>query len=114
VRPTSGQILFRGKDISRMLPHEPGPLGHPGIKTQVPSLFNGLSVWENVWLSASRVNPPQRSARRDADDARAGRHARRQPVAGRAAGACQRQWVELAWCSRADPPLILLDEPAAA
>ena len=55
VKPTSGQIFFRGQDISRMQPHDPGRLGI-GIKTQVPSLFNGLSVWENVWLSARRVN----------------------------------------------------------
>ena len=27
VKPTSGQILFRGKDISKMQPHEPGRLG---------------------------------------------------------------------------------------
>jgi len=37
-KPTSGQILFRGKDISNMQPHQPGQLGI-GIKTQVPSLF---------------------------------------------------------------------------
>mgnify|MGYP000579534176 CR=1 FL=1 len=61
-KPSSGQILFRGQDISNMQPHEPGRLGI-GIKTQVPSLFNGLSVWENVWLSARRTNSKQQAER---------------------------------------------------
>ena len=61
-RPSSGQILFRGQDISRMRPHDPGRLGI-GIKTQMPSLFNGLTVYENVWLSARRVNTAQQARR---------------------------------------------------
>lgn len=112
VKPTSGQILFRGKDISRMQPHEPGRLGI-GIKTQVPSLFNGLSVWENVWLSAQRVNPPQRA--KDVTRTtleRVGMLAESGTITGTLAHG-QRQWVELAVVLAADPPLILLDEPAA-
>jgi branched-chain amino acid transport system ATP-binding protein len=112
VRPTSGQILFRGQDISRMQPHHPGRLGI-GIKTQVPSLFNGLSVWENVWLSARRVNTPQqaeRVARTTLE--RVGMSAYREAIVGLLAHG-QRQWVELGVVIAADPPLILLDEPAA-
>ncbi|GAC1532917.1 MAG: urea ABC transporter ATP-binding protein UrtD [Ramlibacter sp.] len=112
VRPTSGQILFRGNDVSRMRPHDPGRLGI-GIKTQVPSLYNGLSVWENVWLSARRVNMPAR-----AQDVtgftleRVGMIAWAATVAGSLSHG-QRQWVELAVVMAANPPLILLDEPAA-
>ena len=112
VKPTSGQILFRGKDISRMQPHEPGRLGI-GIKTQVPSLFNGLSVWENVWLSAQRVNTRQQA--RDVTQAtleRVGMLAGCDAIAGTLAHG-QRQWTELAVVLAADPALILLDEPAA-
>ncbi|MEO8924222.1 MAG: ATP-binding cassette domain-containing protein [Caldimonas sp.] len=111
VKPSSGQILFRGRDISRMQPHEPGRLGI-GIKTQVPSLFNGLSVWENVWLSARRADP------RLADDAtrttleRVGMLGEAQALAGTLAHG-QRQWVELAVVMAAEPALILLDEPTA-
>jgi len=39
VKPTSGEILFRGQDIAKMQPHDPARLGI-GIKTQVPNLFN--------------------------------------------------------------------------
>ena len=36
LRPTSGQVLFRGQDITGCQPHVPARLGI-GIKTQVPS-----------------------------------------------------------------------------
>ncbi len=112
VKPTSGQILFRGKDISNMLPHEPGRLGI-GIKTQVPSLFNGLSVWENVWLSARRVNSAQSADRITRQTLeRVGMLSHRDNLAGLLAHGL-RQWVEIGVVIAADPPLILLDEPAA-
>jgi branched-chain amino acid transport system ATP-binding protein/urea transport system ATP-binding protein len=112
VKPTSGQILFRGKDISRMQPHEPGRLGI-GIKTQVPSLFNGLSVWENVWLSARRTNTAARANQITGDTLeRVGMAAHRSTLAGLLSHG-MRQWVEIGVVIAADPPLILLDEPAA-
>ena len=111
-KPSSGRILFRGQDISNMQPHHPGRLGI-GIKTQVPSLFNGLSVWENVWLSARRINSAQQAERitRSTLD-RVGMTAYRESLAGLLAHGL-RQWVEIAVVIAADPPLILLDEPAA-
>ena len=112
VKPTSGQILFRGQDISRMQPHEPGRLGI-GIKTQVPSLFNGLSVWENVWLSARRVNSATQAERVTRETLeRVGMLGYRDVVCGLLAHGL-RQWVEIAMVIAPDPPLILLDEPAA-
>ena len=112
VKPTSGQILFRGKDISNMQPHEPGRLGI-GIKTQVPSLFNGLSVWENVWLSARRLNSTAQANRITGETLeRVGMAAYRNVQAGLLAHG-MRQWVEIGVVIAADPPLILLDEPAA-
>jgi len=112
VKPTSGQILFRGQDISDMQPHQPGRLGI-GIKTQVPSLFNGLTVWENVWLSARRVNSHAQAERITRETLeRVGMLDYKEAVTGVLAHG-QRQWVELAVVIAADPPLILLDEPAA-
>jgi branched-chain amino acid transport system ATP-binding protein len=112
VKPSSGQILFRGKDISKMLPHEPGRLGI-GIKTQVPSLFNGLSVWENVWLSARRVNSAQSAERITRETLeRVGMLSYRDALTGLLSHGL-RQWVEIGVVIAADPALILLDEPAA-
>ena len=112
IKPTSGKILFRGRDISNMQPHEPGRLGI-GIKTQVPSLFNGLTVWENVWLSARRVNSNQQADRIARETLeRVGMTAYRDSTAGVLAHG-MRQWVEIGVVIAADPPLILLDEPAA-
>jgi branched-chain amino acid transport system ATP-binding protein len=112
VKPTSGQILFRGHDISKMQPHDPGRLGI-GIKTQVPSLFNGLSAWENVWLSARRLNSASQADRITQETLeRVGMHAYRNAIVGLLAHG-MRQWVEIGVVIAADPPLILLDEPAA-
>ncbi len=112
VKPTSGQILFRGQDISKMQAHEPGRLGI-GIKTQVPSLFNGLSVWENVWLSARRLNNKPNADRITHETLeRVGMLSHRESIAGLLAHGL-RQWVEIGVVIAADPPLILLDEPAA-
>ncbi|MGH6873419.1 MAG: ATP-binding cassette domain-containing protein, partial [Aestuariivirgaceae bacterium] len=52
IRPTAGQILFEGREIAGAHAHEVGRLGI-GIKNQVPDVFDGLSVRENVWLAAS-------------------------------------------------------------
>ena len=95
-----------------MQPHDPGRLGI-GIKTQVPSLFNGLSVWENVWLSARRTNGAA-AANRITEETleRVGMSTHSHKLAGLLSHG-MRQWVEIGVVIAADPPLILLDEPAA-
>ena len=112
LEPSRGQVLFRGHDISRAHAHEVARLGI-GIKTQVPSVFDGLSVRENIHLAASRLHSGER-ARRLVDEMleRIGLvHAADRVVGQLAHG--QRQWVELGLVLSTDPQLILLDEPAA-
>ena len=68
LQPTHGHVLFRGRDISNAHAHEIARLGI-GIKTQVPSVFDGLTVRENIWLAASRMHSGEqarRAGRRDA------------------------------------------------
>ena len=54
VKPTAGRILWRGRDVTNLDPHAVARLG-VGIKTQVPSLFDGLTALEGVVLAARRV-----------------------------------------------------------
>jgi ABC-type uncharacterized transport system ATPase subunit len=112
LEPTHGQVLFRGHDNSRAHAHEIARLGI-GIKTQVPSVFDGLSVRENIWLAASRLNSGER-ARRLVDEMleRIGLTDAAERLVGQLAHG-QRQWVELGLVLSTDPELILLDEPAA-
>ena len=62
LQPTHGQVLFRGQDISHAHAHEIARLGI-GIKTQVPSVFDGLTVRENIWLAASRIHSGEQAKR---------------------------------------------------
>jgi ABC-type uncharacterized transport system ATPase subunit len=112
LEPTHGQVLFRGHDISHAHAHQIARLGI-GIKTQVPSVFDGLSVRENIWLAASRLNSGER-ARRLVDEMldRIGLGSVAERLVGQLAHG-QRQWVELGLVLSTDPELILLDEPAA-
>ena len=112
LKPTAGRILFRGQDITGHHTHAIARRGI-GIKTQVPSLFDGLTVHEHLWLSARRTHPAERT-RAIADEIleRIGLTA----VANGAVGQLShglRQWVELGTVLAGNPDLILLDEPAA-
>lgn len=112
LRPSSGAVLFKGEDITGAESHHIARLGI-GIKTQVPSVFDGLSVYENVYLSAYRA-VEKLELKRYIDEVmtRLGiTHLRDRTVGQLAHG--QRQLVELATVLAVKPELILLDEPAA-
>jgi len=112
LQPSQGQVLFRGHDISNAHAHQIARLGI-GIKTQVPSVFDGLSVRENIWLAAGRIHSGKRvDGVVDEMLERIGlAHVADRMVGQLAHG--QRQWVELGLVLSTDPQLILLDEPAA-
>jgi branched-chain amino acid transport system ATP-binding protein len=110
--PTAGTISFRGRPIAGQESHEIARLGI-GIKTQVPNVFNGLSVRENIWLGARRRATP-RTVRATVDAIL--EKIRMSPLADAIVGQLahgQRQWVEIGTVLAGDPDLILLDEPAA-
>ncbi len=107
-----GRVFIRGQDVTGWRPYEIVRLG-VGIKTQVPSVMNGLTVWDNVWLAARRIHG-HGGARAEVDrvleELSLGAIARRD-VGELAHG--QRQIVELGLVLAQRPWLVLLDEPAA-
>jgi branched-chain amino acid transport system ATP-binding protein/urea transport system ATP-binding protein len=112
LKPTSGTIEFRGERIGGHISHEIARLGI-GIKTQVPNVFNGLPVRENIWLAARRRHTSHET-RRLVDEIlekiRMTKHA--DDLVGQLSHG-QRQWVEIGTVLAGEPELILLDEPAA-
>src|SRR5437899_8630923 len=60
LKPTAGRILFQGHDITGHHTHAIARRGI-GIKTQVPSLFDSLTVREHLWLAARRTNSRPRA-----------------------------------------------------
>ncbi len=110
--PTHGDVVIRDVHVAGREPHQIARLG-VGIKTQVPNVFDGLSVEENVWLSARRWHKAQRAKVLTQETLERLRLADiRGAIVGTLAHG-QRQWVELGMVVAAEPWLVLLDEPAA-
>jgi branched-chain amino acid transport system ATP-binding protein/urea transport system ATP-binding protein len=112
LRPSGGDIILRGEKITGAEPHEIARRG-VGIKTQVPSLFDGMTVRQSIELSALR-RQTNRTARKSAMRLMESLTLDKldNSVVGSLAHG-QRQWVELAMVLATDPELVLLDEPTA-
>ncbi|MCA1177240.1 MULTISPECIES: ATP-binding cassette domain-containing protein [unclassified Pantoea] len=112
VTPTRGECRYRNQVISGKRPWDIARLGI-GIKTQVPSVFEGLSVRENLWQAAA--NKLAKAALPAAIDQvlhDIGLEDHQDAVLSELAHG-QRQWVELGMILISRPQLVLLDEPAA-
>jgi branched-chain amino acid transport system ATP-binding protein len=112
-RPTSGRVLLEERDVTRWRAHRRGR--HGLARTfQHSHAFGGLSVRENVEVSALGVGLSQRRAARRANDLLEllglGPYAD-QPAASLAHGDERRLGVARALAT--EPRFVLMDEPAA-
>ena len=112
LKPTGGRVEFAGRDVTGVHPHEIARMG-VAIKTQVPSLFDGLSAAEHLRLAARRRHDRKAAANKVEEIlALIGLAGQADRIAGQLAHG-QRQWLELGVVMASDPDLMLLDEPTA-
>jgi len=112
LKPSGGRVVIGGTETTAWDPYAIARLG-VGIKTQVPSVMDGLPVFENIWLAAYRTQGRQQArlqAEKVIDRLSLGAIADRE--VGRLSHG-ERQRVELGIVISMEPRLILLDEPAA-
>ena len=123
LKPTSGQVLFKGKDITRFPTHRMAHLGI-GRSYQISNLFSNLTVLENVRLAAQALGRDNFQALRDYRnfDQYRQQAATALERVGLAKDANQvvtslphgdKRRLELAMLLAQDPEVLLLDEPTA-
>lgn len=112
IKPSAGTIEFGENQLAGEHTHDIVSKG-VGIKTQTPSLFDGLSAHENISLAARRHHSQQESVQvTDEMLELMGITCLAKSEVGILAHG-QRQLVELAMVLAGKPQLVLLDEPAA-
>ncbi|WP_210877483.1 ABC transporter ATP-binding protein [Roseovarius autotrophicus] len=110
IAPTRGQVIFDGRDITRLPAHRRMRLGM-AYTFQITSVFAGLSVAENVTLAARRrVRGAGLVQAVTQALVRVGLEARADQVAGDLAYGHQRL-LEIAMGLAQRPRLLILDEP---
>ena len=112
VKPDAGQMLFDGRQVAVRSPQEARQLGIAMV-FQHFSLFDTLTVAENVWLGQDRRQPLAEVARRvEATAAAYGLDIDpRRPVHTLGVGEMQR--VEIIRALLTQPKLLILDEPTS-
>jgi urea transport system ATP-binding protein len=121
-RPDTGTVLFKGKhDLTRLDEARIANLGI-GRKFQKPTVFDSLTVFENLELALKANRGPFAALRFKLADVQRGRVDEVLELvglterAGDLAGILshgQRQWLEIGMLLMQDPELLLIDEPVA-
>jgi branched-chain amino acid transport system ATP-binding protein len=118
LRPTSGSIRYRGKDITALQPRQVTRLG-VCRSFQIPQVFDTLTAWENllvgVGIAARHAGKGPREAPEDAAEAMLVRFGldrfRGVPAAVLPEGV--RKLLDIAMALVVKPRILLLDEPTS-
>jgi branched-chain amino acid transport system ATP-binding protein len=121
--PTSGKVIFKGRDITNMAPHRIAHLGM-GRSFQITNIFPNLDVTENIRLAAQSMGKENYKLLHRADKMQAyfdkaqviieqvGLHGREAVLARNLPHGDKRK-LELGIMLASDPEVLLLDEPTA-
>ena len=112
-RPTAGAVTLDGDDLTRREPFLRARRG-VGIKLQVASVYEALSVRENLWLACYAM--PRDIDKADQRAASLLEWLDLRDEAERTAGTLshgKKQWLEIGMVVSTDPSVVLLDEPTA-
>lgn len=121
-RPTKGEVFYKGEDITGLSIHEIARKGI-GRKFQVPSIFDSLSVYENIRVPLLLDQKRQsifisRSSRKEYHDQIMAiiqdvRLTEKVNELAKNLSHGEKQWLEIGMALAGKPNLLLLDEPTA-
>ena len=114
--PTSGQILYHGKDVAGKGVNAPQYRSHVGMVFQSFNLFNNMTVLENCMVGQTRVLKKRRTEAREAALYYLNKvgmapyiNAKPRQISGG-----QKQRVAIARALAMEPEVLLFDEPTSA
>jgi urea transport system ATP-binding protein len=120
-KPTSGTIRFKNRDLTKMIEYQIMRIG-VGRKFQNPSVYEDLTVFENLEISCARSRgiagalffrrDPELLTKIDQVAEQIFLHEVLRHKAGHLSHG-QKQWLEIGMLLMQDPELLLLDEPVA-
>ncbi len=107
--PPVGEVLFRGRDIAGMKPHEIAQLGI-GYVPENRDIFPSLTVRQNMELGMKKAGQEGRWKMKDLFEMFPNL-GRRADTAGGVLSGGEQQMLTMCRCLMGDPDLIMIDEP---